>query len=200
MPKIRALVSRLYGSDREKSQQAQNRLLNIDDPDAIPALSTHLGSSRDDEARHLYVVILHNMKGPKPVYYLVALSLFDSSPQIRSEARKAHPRGSARLGAAVVHRRSALGPAAIGTDCSDWARRDWRSAGRLGPVFDQRAGQLRDCGDDDRAGSIWPALQHHCEGDARAQFFRNDLQCPRFRDDLHWQRLFADLLDSKRHG
>jgi hypothetical protein len=89
MPKIRVLVSRLYGSDREKSQQAKNRLLNIDDPDAIPALSTHLGSSRDDEARHLYVVILHNMKGPKPVYYLVALSLYDSSPQIRSEARKA---------------------------------------------------------------------------------------------------------------
>jgi len=88
MPKIRGLISRLYGSDREKSQQAKNRLLNIDDPDAIPALSTHLGSSRDDEARHLYVVILHNMKGPKPVYYLVALSLYDSSPQIRSEARK----------------------------------------------------------------------------------------------------------------
>ena len=100
MPKIRALVSRLYGSDREKSQQAKNRLLNVDDPDAIPALSTHLGSSRDDEARHLYVVILHNMKGPKPVYYLVALSLYDSSPQIRSEARKAireDQRDSARL-------------------------------------------------------------------------------------------------------
>jgi len=53
-----------------------------------------------DEARHLYLVILHNMKGPKPVYYLVALSLFDSSPQIRSEARKAireDQLGSARL-------------------------------------------------------------------------------------------------------
>jgi hypothetical protein len=89
MPKIRALVSRLRGGDRAKSQQARNSLLNIDDPDAIPALSTYLGSSRDEEARHLYVVILHNMKGPKPVYYLVALSLFDPSPQIRSEARKA---------------------------------------------------------------------------------------------------------------
>jgi HEAT repeat protein len=89
MPKIRALVSRLYGNDREKSQQAKNRLQNVDDPDAIPALSTYLGSSRDEEARHLFVVILHNMKGPKPVYYLVALSLYDPSPQIRSEARKA---------------------------------------------------------------------------------------------------------------
>jgi hypothetical protein len=89
MPKVRALISRLYGSDREKSQQAKNTLLNVDDPDAIPALSTHLASARDGEARHLYVVILHNMKGPKPVYYLVALSLYDPSPQIRFDARQA---------------------------------------------------------------------------------------------------------------
>jgi hypothetical protein len=89
MPKVHGLVSRLYGSDREKSQQAKNALLNIDDTDAIPALSTYLGSSRDEEARHVFVVILHNMKGPKPVYYFVALSLYDRSPQIRSEARKA---------------------------------------------------------------------------------------------------------------
>jgi hypothetical protein len=89
MPKIRALVSRLSGSDRARVQQARNSLLNIDDLDAIPALSTYLGSSRNEEARHLFVVILHNMKGPKPVYYLVALSLYDSSPQIRSEARQA---------------------------------------------------------------------------------------------------------------
>jgi hypothetical protein len=89
MPKVRTLVSRLFGSDREKSRQAHNSLLNIDDVDAIPALSTYLGSSRNEQARHLYVVILHNLKGPKPVYYLVAMSLFDESPQIRSEARKA---------------------------------------------------------------------------------------------------------------
>jgi hypothetical protein len=89
MPKVRGLVSRLYGSDPERSQQAKNLLLNIDDPDAIPALSTHLGSSRDDEARHLYVVILHNVKGAKAAHYLVALSLFDPSPRIRSEARTA---------------------------------------------------------------------------------------------------------------
>jgi hypothetical protein len=88
MPKIHALVSRLFGSDREKSRQAHNTLLNIDDVDAIPALSTYLGSSHNEQARHLYVVILHNLKGPKPVYYLVAMSLFDESPQIRSEARK----------------------------------------------------------------------------------------------------------------
>ena len=52
-------------------QQAANSLLNIDDTDAIPALSTYLGSSHSEEARHLYVVILHNMKGPKPVWICV---------------------------------------------------------------------------------------------------------------------------------
>ncbi len=89
MPKIRALVSRLYGGGRDKSRQALNTLFQIDDVDAIPALSTYLAGRRNEESRHLYVVILHNLKGPKPVYYLVALSLFDESPQIRSEARKA---------------------------------------------------------------------------------------------------------------
>jgi hypothetical protein len=89
MPKVHSLVGRLTGSNREKAAQAHNSLLSIDDPDAIPALSKYFGSSRDEASRHLYVVVLHNMKGAKPVYYLVALSLFDSSPQIRAEARKA---------------------------------------------------------------------------------------------------------------
>ncbi|HET6325216.1 MAG TPA: hypothetical protein VFG04_11120 [Planctomycetaceae bacterium] len=88
-PKVRSLISRLAGGDRAKSQQAHTTLLNIDETDAIPALSSYLGSSGNEEARHLYVAILHNMKGPKPVYYLVALSLFDRSPEIRSQARGA---------------------------------------------------------------------------------------------------------------
>jgi hypothetical protein len=89
IPKVRALVSRLAGEDRARSRQARAALLNIDATDAIPAISTYLGSSSNEQARHLYLVILHNMRGPKPVYYLVALSLYDPSPAIRSEARKA---------------------------------------------------------------------------------------------------------------
>ena len=89
MPKVRQVVGRLYAADREKSRRAQTELLNIDDTDALPALSTYLGSSRSAEGRRLYVAILHNIKGPKPVYYLVALSLFDPFPEIREEARKA---------------------------------------------------------------------------------------------------------------
>jgi hypothetical protein len=89
MPKVRGLVSRLYGGDQNRSRMARETLRNIDDSDAIPALSSQLGSSRREESRHLYVLILHGIKGPKPVYYLVALSLFDPSPAIRSDARKA---------------------------------------------------------------------------------------------------------------
>ncbi len=89
MPKVRQLVGRLFAGDREKSRRAQTELTHIDDTDAIPALSTYLGSSRNGEARRLYLVIVHNMPGPKPVYYLVTLSLVDPSPEIRAEARKA---------------------------------------------------------------------------------------------------------------
>jgi hypothetical protein len=89
VPRVRGLASRLFGGDREKSRQARRALSQIDDVDAIPALSVSLGSSRNVEARHLYVVILHNLTGPKPVYYLVALSLFDPSPEIRADARQA---------------------------------------------------------------------------------------------------------------
>jgi hypothetical protein len=89
MPKVRGLVSRLYGGDQNRSRMARDTLRNIDDSDAIPALSSQLGSSRREELRHVYVLILHGIKGPKPVYYLVALSLFDPSPAIRSDARKA---------------------------------------------------------------------------------------------------------------
>ncbi len=88
-PKVRALVGRLNSGNESRSLQARNALVDIDATDAIPALSTYLGSSRDIEARHLYVVILHNMQGPKPVYYLVALSLFDPSREIRASARQA---------------------------------------------------------------------------------------------------------------
>jgi len=89
MPKVRQVVGRLHAADPEKPRRAQTELLNIDETDALPALSTYLGSSRSAESRRLYVVILHNIKGSKPVYYLVALSLFDPFPEIRDEARRA---------------------------------------------------------------------------------------------------------------
>jgi hypothetical protein len=130
MPKVRGLVSRLSGGDRARSQQARTALLKIDETDAIPALSSHLGNSRKEESRHLYAAILHNMKGPKPVYYLVALSLYDPLPEIRSDARKAlheDQLASARLlfiaalrsGSPALARTAAVGMGEIGDPRGD---------------------------------------------------------------------------------
>jgi hypothetical protein len=130
IPNVRGLVSRLYGGDQNRSRMARDTLRNIGDSDAIPALSSQLGSSRREELRHLYVLILHGIKGPKPVYYLVALSLFDPSPAIRSDARKAirdEQLDSARLlyidalrsGSPPVARMAAIGLGEIGDPRGD---------------------------------------------------------------------------------
>ena len=130
VPRIRGLVSRLFSDDREKAWQARRTLSQIDDVDALPALSVSLGSSRTVEARHLYVVILHNLTGPKPVYYLVALSLFDPSPEIRADARqalRAEEYPSARLfyiaalrsGTPALARRAAIALGEIGDPRGD---------------------------------------------------------------------------------
>src|SRR6202034_2390643 len=83
MPKIRSLVSRLLGTKRDQSRSARAELLKIEDPDALPALTRYLASSPLEEARLLFVMIARGIPGAKPVYYLVALSLYDPSPQVR---------------------------------------------------------------------------------------------------------------------
>ena len=76
------------------------------------------------------MVILHNLTGPKPVYYLVALSLFDPSPEIRADARqalRAEQFESARLfyiaalrsGTPALARRAAIAMGEIGDPRGD---------------------------------------------------------------------------------
>jgi len=88
-PKIHGLLNRLASSDRDVTRKARVDLLNIDDPDAIPALTEILRNSRDENMRRLYVAILKNIRSPRVIYYLVDQSLFDPSPQVREDARKA---------------------------------------------------------------------------------------------------------------
>jgi HEAT repeat protein len=167
--------------------QARNTLMNIDDTDAIPALSTHLGSNRNEEARHLYVVILHNMKGPKPVYYLVALSLFDESLQIRSEARKAireDQLDSARMlyiaalrsAPPKLARVAAVGLGEIGDPRGDSIPFLINALVSYGTVATMT-----------EPSPICTALHDHDDHgdrDAGTQFFRTDLQYSEFRNDL----------------
>jgi hypothetical protein len=89
MPKVRSLVARWLGSNRDQSNRARRDLLKIDDPDALPAIGRYLGSLPNEEARVLYAAILRSMPGQAPVYDLVGMSLFDSSQLVRGEARKA---------------------------------------------------------------------------------------------------------------
>jgi hypothetical protein len=89
MPKIRSLVARLTGASRDQSRSVRAELLTIEDPDALPALTRYLASNRLEEMRLLFVSITKGIVGPKPGYYLVALALYDPSPQVREEARKA---------------------------------------------------------------------------------------------------------------
>ncbi|HEV3301089.1 MAG TPA: hypothetical protein VG055_15670 [Planctomycetaceae bacterium] len=89
MPKIRLIASRLLGTSRDQSRSARAELLRIEDPDALPALTRYLASHPLPEARLLFVTIARGIHGAKPVYYLVALSLYDPSPQVREEARNA---------------------------------------------------------------------------------------------------------------
>jgi hypothetical protein len=95
MPKIRSLVARLFESDRDQIRRAKSELLNVNDANAIPALTRYLWNTRNEDARLLYTFILRNMPGSKPVYYLVQLSIFDPSAHVRDEARQAIGAGRA---------------------------------------------------------------------------------------------------------
>ena len=88
-PKIHGLLNRLASSDHNVTRKARVDLLNIDDPDAIPALTEILRNSRNEDMRRLYVAILKNIRSPRVIYYLVDQSLFDPSPQVREDARQA---------------------------------------------------------------------------------------------------------------
>jgi hypothetical protein len=89
MPKVRALFRRASSADPDQRRQGTAELLQIDDPNAIPALARYLAGSADDATRRFFSTILRNIYGPKAVYCLVWQSLFDRSPNVRDAARKA---------------------------------------------------------------------------------------------------------------
>ncbi len=125
IPKIRSLLKKLASEDRDLSRRARVALLDISDPDAIPALTQYLRKNPDEELRRLYVTILGNIRSTKVIYHLVDQSLFDPSPQVRDDARKAIGEDRAdlarplyihalRLGDADLASRAALALAEIG--------------------------------------------------------------------------------------
>jgi hypothetical protein len=87
--KIRPLVAHVFGSDPDQRRRARLKLLEIQDRNAIPALSQSLAANSSEEARLLYVDIMKDMPGETTVFYLVAVSLYDPSTTVRDAARNA---------------------------------------------------------------------------------------------------------------
>lgn len=89
LPKVHALVARLFSENPDQSRRARMDLLQIADPDAIAGLNRFLRSLPSEPGRRLYVAILRAIPGPEPTGYLVVQSLYDPSSRVRAEARRA---------------------------------------------------------------------------------------------------------------
>ena len=79
----------LTGTHAAQSREALQSFNNLKDPDAVPALVKNFQDEEDKRLRSLYISVLENMTGPKPVPALVAQSLHDVDYQLRYRAMNA---------------------------------------------------------------------------------------------------------------
>ena len=88
-PKVRLWLGWLNGRHEERRRDGLTELKKIDDPHAVAALARNLRDDPNKELRALYVEILGNISGSKPVGPLVAQSLQDVDYEIRYAALNA---------------------------------------------------------------------------------------------------------------
>lgn len=81
----------LTGSHAARSRDALKLLRELDDPDAVPALVKNFQDEKNEKLRSLYVSVLGNIPGPKPVPALVTQSLHDVDYEVRYKALNAVP-------------------------------------------------------------------------------------------------------------
>ncbi len=79
----------LTGNYAPRKQDALKALQELKDPDAVSALAKHFQDSPDLGLRNLYVSVLKNMPGPKPVLALVWQFLNDVNYELRYAALNA---------------------------------------------------------------------------------------------------------------
>jgi len=84
--KVRLWLGWLTGRDADRKREGFRNLTSLEDADAVTALRHFLGEHRDADVRRLFVRILGQIPGPKPIRALVERSLEDESATIRSEA------------------------------------------------------------------------------------------------------------------
>lgn len=82
---------KLWLSSRNLERRAKGvaNLKKITDPDAVAALTHYFGKETDRGMRALFLSVLSNIKGPKPVEVLTALSLYDADKELRYAALNA---------------------------------------------------------------------------------------------------------------
>jgi hypothetical protein len=89
MPKVRLWLSWATGSDPQRQVSGIAELQRIRDPDAVGALTTFLSGHQNDNVRMLFVTVLGQIKGTRPVLPLVQRTLLDQELAIRNAAIQA---------------------------------------------------------------------------------------------------------------
>ena len=83
---IRKLKGWLRASSDDLRRDSLRQLRELRDPDAVPALSKFFRDDPDTAVRLLYVEVLTEIPGPKPVAALVTQALHDVDRQVRDTA------------------------------------------------------------------------------------------------------------------
>lgn len=86
MPKIRLWLAWMTGLDSARRDQGLAQLLEIRDPNAIPALKNFLSDHADAQVRRLLVRILGQIEGPRSLPLLVHHLLIDPDHVVRQDA------------------------------------------------------------------------------------------------------------------
>jgi HEAT repeat protein len=84
--KVYAWTRWAAGRNERQRQQGRAHLLEIVDPAAVAALTSHMADHEESAIRELFVNVLADIPGPKPVRPLVARSLFDDVEPVRLAA------------------------------------------------------------------------------------------------------------------
>jgi hypothetical protein len=85
-PKVRVWFGWATSRSASRQMEGVSKIREIADPDAVPALDEFLGDSDDVRFRLLFVSLLGEIAGEKPVPCLVRISLRDPEEQLRTAA------------------------------------------------------------------------------------------------------------------
>ncbi|SFI15085.1 HEAT repeat domain-containing protein [Planctomicrobium piriforme] len=129
MPKVRLWVGWLTGPNQERRLSGLAELQKVQDPEAVSALANFMSKHNVVDVRLLFVQILRQIEGSRPVIPLVERVLMDDSDAVREQA----------LGAVMAGRAELALPALISALKNKSNLVICRAASALGEIGDPRA-------------------------------------------------------------